>query len=130
MPLNTSPVPKHVLQIAGHYARSSRPGREMKTEIFVRRSRVEAPPAEVYAWYALPDALERLTPPEEHVKVLERTGGIESGARVVIQFGRWPFRRRWVAEHQDYQEGHYFSDIQISSPFANEIKPLPGQRWQ
>ena len=33
-------------------------------------------------------------------------------------FGRWPFRLRWVAEHQDYEEGRYFSDVQISGPFA------------
>jgi len=32
----------------------------------------------------------------EHVEVLEKTGGIERGARVVLRFGRWPFRRRWV----------------------------------
>lgn len=88
------------------------------TELFVRRSRIEAPAEVVYAWHALPDALERLTPPGEHVKVIERTGGIERGARVVMQFGRWPFRRRWVAEHQDFEVGRYFSDIQVSGPFA------------
>jgi ligand-binding SRPBCC domain-containing protein len=90
----------------------------MKTEIFIHRSRIEAPAGEVYAWHALPDALERLTPPGEHIEVIERTGGIERGARVVLRFGRWPFRRRWVAEHQDYEEGRYFSDVQISGPFA------------
>ena len=90
----------------------------MKIEIFVLRSRIEASAAEVYAWHALPNALERLTPPGEHVKVIERTGGIERGARAVIQLGRWPLRRRWVAEHQDNEEGHYFSDVQVSGPFA------------
>ena len=90
----------------------------MKTEIFIHRSRIEAPAAEVYAWHALPDALERLTPPGEHVEVVERTGGLERGARVVLRFGRWPFRRRWIAVHQDYEEGRYFSDVQLSGPFA------------
>ena len=36
----------------------------------------------------------------------------------MLQFGRWPFRRRWVAVHQDFEEGHYFSDVQVSGPFA------------
>ena len=90
----------------------------LKTETFIRRSRIEAPAAEVYAWHVLPDALERLTPPGEHVKIIERAGGIECGARVVLQFGRWPFRRRWVAEHLDYDVGRYFSDVQVSGPFA------------
>jgi ligand-binding SRPBCC domain-containing protein len=90
----------------------------LKTETFVRRSRIAAPAAEVYAWHALPGALEQLTPPEERAKILEKTGGIERGARVVIQFGRWPFSRRWVAEHQDCEVGRYFSDVQVSGPFA------------
>src|ERR1700724_1047936 len=90
----------------------------MKTEIFIHRSRIEAPAAEVYAWHALPNALERLTPPGEHIEVIEKTGGIERGARIVLQFGRWPFRQRWVAEHQDFEEGRYFSDLQVSGPFA------------
>ena len=90
----------------------------MKTEVFIHRSRIEAPAAEVYAWHALPEALERLTPPDGHVEVVERTGGIERGGRVVLRFGRWPFRLRWVAEHQDFKEGRYFSDVQVSGPFA------------
>jgi ligand-binding SRPBCC domain-containing protein len=90
----------------------------MKTEIFIHRSRIEASAADLFAWHALPGALERLTPPGEHVEVIERTGGIERGARLVLRVGRWPFRRRWVAEHQDREEGRYFSDIQVSGPFA------------
>ena len=90
----------------------------MKTETFVRRSRIAASAAEVYAWHALPDALERLTPPWEHVSVLEKNGGIERGARVVLQVGRWPLRTRWIAEHGDFEPGRYFSDVQVAGPFA------------
>jgi len=90
----------------------------MRTEFFVHRSRIGASAAAVYAWHARPDALELLAPPGEHVKVIERIGGIERGARIAMQFGRWPFSRRWVAEHQDYEVGCYFSDIQVSGPFA------------
>ena len=90
----------------------------MKTETFVCRSRIAASAAEVYAWHALPGALEELTPPSEHVKVLEKSGGIEKGARVVLQMGRWPFQQRWVAEHQEFEVGRFFSDVQVSGPFA------------
>jgi ligand-binding SRPBCC domain-containing protein len=85
--------------------------------LFLRRSRIEASASEVYAWHERPDALERLTPPGEHAKVIERIGGVERGARVTIQFGRWPFCQRWVAEHRDYEPCHYFSDVQVSGPF-------------
>jgi ligand-binding SRPBCC domain-containing protein len=79
---------------------------------------MEASAADVYAWHARPDALERLAPPGEHIEVIERTGGIEHGARVAMRFGRWPFRMRWVAVHQEYEAGRYFSDLQVSGPFA------------
>ena len=90
----------------------------MKTETFIRRSKMEASAAEVYAWHALPDALEKLTPPGEPVKIIEKTGGIERGARVVLLVGKWPFRLRWVAVHGDFEAGHYFMDQQVSGPFA------------
>ena len=90
----------------------------MRTETFVRRSRIEASAASVYAWHERPDALEKLTPPGEHAKIMERIGGIEQGARVTIRFGRWPFRLQWVAEHQENEPGRYFSDLQVSGPFA------------
>jgi ligand-binding SRPBCC domain-containing protein len=107
--------PHFVLQVT---SRSSLKDLNMRTETFIRRTRIDAPAAVVYAWHALPGALEQLTPPGEHVQILERTGGIERGARVVLQFGRWPFRRRWVAVHGDFEEGRYFSDVQESGPFA------------
>jgi ligand-binding SRPBCC domain-containing protein len=90
----------------------------MKTQLFIYRSRIEAPAADVYAWHALPDTLEKLTPPREHIKVIDRTGEIERGAKVVMRFGRWPFRMRWVAVHQEHEIGRYFSDLQVSGPFA------------
>ena len=91
---------------------------KMKTKLFVLRSRIHAPAAEVYAWHARPEALGLLLPPGGDVKIVETTGGIERGARVVLRMGRWPFRRLWVAEHGDFEPGRFFSDVQVSGPFA------------
>ncbi len=90
----------------------------MKTEVFVKRSRLEAPAEEVFRWHAAPGALERLTPPWERVQVLERTGGIENGGRVVLRMGFGPLAVRWVAEHSYYIEGRQFRDVQVAGPFA------------
>lgn len=87
-------------------------------ELFVRRSRIAAPAAEVFRWHARPGAIERLTPPWERIAVVERTGGIENGARVALRMGSGPFAVRWVAEHRDYVEGQQFRDVQVSGPFA------------
>ena len=88
-------------------------------ELFVRRSQVDAPAAEVFRWHARPGALERLTPPWERLRVLEKSGGIEDGARVVLRMGRGPLAVRWTAEHCDYVDGEQFRDVQRSGPFAH-----------
>ena len=46
--------------------------------------RLPFPAEAVFAWHARPGAIERLTPPWEHVQVIERSGGIEDGGRVVM----------------------------------------------
>lgn len=90
----------------------------MKPELFIKRSRIPASAETVFAWHKLPGALERLTPPWEHVQVLEDSGSLEDGARVVLVTKLGPFRLKWVAEHRDYQEGRQFRDVQVSGPFA------------
>jgi uncharacterized protein (TIGR01777 family) len=90
----------------------------VKCNCFVRRTRIAAPAVEVFRWHARPGALERLTPPWEPVEVLEHTGGIEDGSRVVLGVRTGPLCLRWVAEHRDYEEGRQFCDVQVSGPFA------------
>src|SRR6185369_16144497 len=68
-----------------------------------------------------PGALERLTPPWSGVEVVERTGGIEAGARVVLRMPLGPTHVRWVAEHRQYVEGEMFQDAQIEGPFARWV---------
>jgi uncharacterized protein (TIGR01777 family) len=91
----------------------------MAKDVFVRRCRVDAPAEEVFRWHTRPGALERLTPPWEPVEVVERSGGVGDGDRAVLRMRMGPFRRRWVAEHRDYQEGHHFRDVQVAGPFAS-----------
>src|SRR5512134_3414770 len=97
---------------------SQPPSKVLSSELFVRRTRIAAPAADVFAWHARPGALERLTPPWERVEVLEKHGGIENGARVVLRMGSFPLTTRWVAEHRDYVEGEQFRDVQVAGPFA------------
>ena len=90
----------------------------MRTDRFVRRSRIEAPADAVFAWHLRPDALEKLIPPGEPMKVLETTGGIGDGARVVFLVQVGPVPMRWVAEHRNYLPGREFTDVQVAGPFA------------
>jgi uncharacterized protein len=87
-------------------------------ERFIFRSRIPESAEAVYRWHAAPGALERLTPPWESVRVLQRTGGIEDGGQAVIAVRAGGFWRRWVAVHQENRPGRQFCDVQIEGPFA------------
>jgi ligand-binding SRPBCC domain-containing protein len=84
---------------------------------FEKRSRIAAPPERVFAFHEAHDVLERLIPPWEDVRIVERSGGIQVGARVVLETRIGPIRRRWIAEHTRYEQGRMFQDVQRSGPF-------------
>ena len=90
-------------------------------KLFIAKSKIDAPAAEVFRWHEEPGALERLTPPWEPVELEQRPAGIRDGDRGVLRVGLGPFKIRWVLEHRDYVEGRQFRDVQISGPF---------KRWQ
>ncbi len=89
--------------------------------IFEKQSRIEVPVKELFNWHKSPLAFERLTPPWEKVRVVERQGGIQSGGRMVLEIKQGPFRRRWVAVHGDYVEGSQFVDEQLQGPFTKWV---------
>ncbi len=85
--------------------------------IFERSVSLPASAERVFAWHEAPGALEKLIPPGDPVRVVEHTGGIADGARVVLRMGYGPLALRWVAIHQGYQRGVRFQDKQQSGPF-------------
>ncbi|MFG0333430.1 MAG: SRPBCC family protein, partial [Maioricimonas sp. JB049] len=111
--------------------RPRQPVARMTNELFVRRSEMPASAGTVFAWHERPGAFERLAPPWDRVELVEQTGGIHNGARVVLRVG--PLRQRWVAEHRNYVPGRSFQDVQVSGPFAHwehthSVEPIDGTR--
>jgi uncharacterized protein (TIGR01777 family) len=88
--------------------------------VLERSLRLPFPAETVFAWHERPGAFERLTPPWEHVRVLERSGGIENGGRVVAKVGA-PLGLKWVARHRDFEPGRQFVDEQIRGPFSRWV---------
>lgn len=87
---------------------------------FVKESVIEASPERVFAFHQLPNAFERLVPPWEKVKILQKADISDIGSRTIIEsklFGF--FRVRWVAEHTRYDPPRMFEDVQISGPFKS-----------
>lgn len=65
-----------------------------------------------------PTALERLTPPEKKIRVVERPMDMHAGARVVLrvrQFGLW---LTWISLIEVWEPETRFVDVQEKGPFA------------
>ncbi|HTE06899.1 MAG TPA: TIGR01777 family oxidoreductase [Planctomycetota bacterium] len=91
----------------------------MKLQEFAARTRVPVSAEEAYAWHARPGAFQRLSPPWQHVDVLEQGAGLSAGTRVVLRLRAGPLRRRWVAVHGPSTPGREFRDSAEHGPFAH-----------
>lgn len=86
---------------------------------FEKETFIAAPPERVWQFHELPDAFERLVPPWENAKIIQRADISKIGSRAIIEqrlFGVFP--SRWVAEHTAYDPPRMFEDVQIEGPFA------------
>ena len=86
--------------------------------VFEWRSTVPFPADQVYAWHARPGSFERLSPPWQRTRVIERSGDLEHHGTLVFEYRSGPLRGRWVAAHGDAEPGRRFSDRQLHGPFA------------
>ncbi len=73
---------------------------------------------DAYAWHARPGSFERLRPPWQPVRIIERAHGVGTGERMVMHVRLGPVWRRWVAVHREAIPGHSFIDEQVEGPFA------------
>lgn len=87
---------------------------------FTKESVIRAKPERVFAFHELPDALERLMPPWEKAKIIQKADISKIGSQAIVEttiFGI--FRSRWVAEQTLYDPPRMFEDMQISGPFRS-----------
>ncbi len=85
---------------------------------FFRSIDIDATPGDVFAWHARPGAFERLVPPWEQIRVVERSGSIQDGDEALLEMRVGPVPVRWRARHRDFVAGRQFADEQVGGPFA------------
>ena len=86
---------------------------------FAKESIIRATPERVFAFHELPDAIDRLIPPWEKARIVQKADISQIGSQAIIEqkiFGIIP--SRWIAEHARYEPPRMFEDVQISGPFA------------
>ncbi len=99
-------------------------------KIFEKRTVMPVPAGVLFAWHERDGAFERLNPPFAPVELVERSGGLEAGARTVVRIPIGPVKQRCVFEHTACEPGRMFRDEQVSGPFAkwvhtHRFEPLP-----
>lgn len=87
---------------------------------FIKESVIRAGPEIVFSFHELPDALQRLSPPWQKIKIMQTANIQEVGSQAIIEIKTFgPIVERWVAEHTAYQPPRYFEDVQVAGPFKN-----------
>lgn len=85
---------------------------------FTKQVRIASPADRVYAWHDRPGTFERLTPPWERIRIVDRGDGIRNGSRLIFDLLKGPLAIRWEALHRDCRPGRSFTDVQDRGPFA------------
>jgi ligand-binding SRPBCC domain-containing protein len=87
---------------------------------FIKESVIRASPQRVFVFHELPDAIDRLIPPWESAKIIQKADISKVGSRAIIETKILGiFTTRWVAEHTAYDPPRMFEDIQIEGPFRS-----------
>ena len=85
-------------------------------ERFERKIRIEASVPDLFSWHEKPGAFERLIPPWDPIKIINREGGLEQGfVDMRVRIG--PFWIKFLAQHSEYVKNSNFKDVQIDGPF-------------
>ncbi|HEY6119588.1 MAG TPA: SRPBCC family protein [Pyrinomonadaceae bacterium] len=85
---------------------------------FVRESLIRAAPETVFAFHQQPDALKKLMPPWERVRVIQQADISDVGARTIVESKiLGPIKVKWISQHTVYEPPRIFEDIQVQGPF-------------
>ena len=91
----------------------------MSHNVYIKRTKINAPVEKLFAWHARDGAIARLTPPWAPMKLVSRScDGIQKGVKIVFRLSLFKIPMIWEAEHIEYQENKVFIDRQIKGPFS------------
>ena len=107
-----------ILRDAAKHQRATAQSTGVVRQHYVKETRINASPDAVFHFHESPDALPHLIPPWENMKLVESSGSLLPGSRVVLLGRVGPLPIKWVAIHTEYKPPHLFADRQESGPFA------------
>lgn len=90
----------------------------MANFIFKYKTEIKSDVHTAFEWHEREGALQRLTPPWEKVELVEKSDGIDIGAKCTLNVGTGFFSIPWQAEHIEYYKDRHFKDRQNKGPFS------------
>lgn len=87
--------------------------------VYQKETPVHCSAEQLFKWHETRDALSKLLPPGEPVKILHHDGHVRDGSSAVLRVGHPPFSFRWELRHENYLCGEQFSDVQVRGPFRH-----------
>lgn len=93
----------------------------MTTHDFSRTLHADVSVRELFAWHERPGAFERLSPPWQGVRIVERDGGIQDGDTVRLRVSALGVPTTWQLRHRDYERDARFVDEMLGGPFAHWV---------
>lgn len=103
-----------------------------RTNELLAEQRIPLPPDRVFAFFADPTNLERITPPFMHFQVLRAsTPTIQEGTLIDYKLRVHGFPMRWRSRIECWKPGREFVDVQLRGPYrlwhhTHQFEPLDG----
>ena len=103
----------------------------MKPHLFSRRLWLPYPPEEIFAFFARPENLARLTPPSLGFRILTPSIDMRSGALMDYTIRLLGLPVRWTTLIESYDPPRGFTDVQLRGPYsywhhAHRFEPADG----
>ncbi|MGA7991194.1 MAG: SRPBCC family protein [Thermoanaerobaculia bacterium] len=73
----------------------------------------------LWTFHGDPAVLERLTPPEKKLRIVEIPATMGRGGRVVLEARQFGVRLRWISTFEEWEPPARFVDVQVKGPFTS-----------
>ena len=85
--------------------------------IYSHDTYLESERQSVFNWFERKGAFERIMPPWEKLKILDRNEGITDDSYNIFRIKIGPIPKKWYADHYGYIKNSQFCDKQLKGPF-------------
>jgi ligand-binding SRPBCC domain-containing protein len=86
---------------------------------FTARSVIRTTPEKLFAFHELPDALMRLGPPREAIRIIQIAPSLNTGSRTIVDIRIAFLYVRFESLHTACDPPHSFEDQQVRGPFRS-----------